>query len=388
MVEHLVSNETSLTMGSVSECLWDGVYRFIELVLSLFYIMVPQRYTYDDPYQVPDYEVTVIPAIAFIFTIELVTRFVQRKQFPRYPDMIINIWSALINTLARIFLLTIIISIYTWLYTNYRIVDLPLHSVWTWIISVLLVDFLYYWVHRSLHEFNILWAGHQFHHSPTDINVTSALRNSIIDMFVHDTTWLSLSVVIPPPLLVVHIQFNLLYQIWLHNEIIGNMGFIEYIINTPRQHRVHHGRNAYCIDKNYGSLFMIWDRLFGTHQEPKETRKIVFGVVPPTPNSFDMMTLQFGHYGHVWRKFKTVDGLTNKVSAIFKGPGWAPGKPRLGLLSDIPEPDATLPRYSYDPYIAFWKMVYTGFHGAVVAIGFYRFVDHPNIVGLTLLNDI
>jgi alkylglycerol monooxygenase len=183
---------------------------------------------------------------------------------------------------------------------------------------------------------------------------------------------------------VVHIQFSLIYQIWLHNEVVGNLGIIEYIINTPRQHRVHHGKNPYCIDKNYGALIMIWDRIFGTHQTEKE--KIVFGVVSPTPKTFDSMILQFGYYKELWHKFQTVQGFGNKMSALFKGPGWAPGKPRLGLISDVPEPDPTLPKYSYDPYIPLWRKMYVFAHGSFLVLAFYLMADHPSVVCFKLIN--
>ena len=189
-----------------------------------------------------------------------------------------------------------------------------------------------------------------------------------------------LALIIPPQILLVHVQFSLIYQVWLHNQVIGHLGFIEYLINTPRQHRVHHGKNPYCIDKNYGALIMVWDRLFGTHQTEKEP--IVFGVVSSTPQTYDTMTLQFGYYREVWHKFRSMDGTCDKLSALFKGPGWQPGKPRLGMRSDRPEPDSTAPKYSYNPYIADWKKWYTGMHGIIVVIGFYLMADHPSIVSV------
>ncbi|XP_054158433.1 alkylglycerol monooxygenase-like [Oppia nitens] len=378
MIEHLIyPNNTSISLTAGQQCARDGAERFVEQLFSLFYILSPSATTYDSPYQVPDYEVALIPAIGLLMILEQIFRFFQHKQFSRFPDFVVNVGSSLIFTLARVFLLTVVINIFIWLYDNYRIVDLPLHSVWTWLLSLLLVEFVYYWTHRALHEFNILWAAHQFHHMAEDINITTTIRDSIVDLVIYDIFPLPLAIIIPPPILVVHIQFSLIYQIWLHNEVVGNLGFIEYVINTPRQHRVHHGKNPYCIDKNYGALIMIWDRLFGTYQS--ETDPIVFGVVSPTPKTFDPMILQFGYYRDLWSKFCTVQGFGNKMSALFKGPGWAPGKPRLGLISDVPEPDRSLPKYSYDPYIPFWKLVYIGFHGSFLVLGFFLLADHPYV---------
>ena len=173
-------------------------------------------------------------------------------------------------------------------------------------------------------------------------------------------------------------QFSLIYQIWLHNDVIGRLGLIEYLINTPRQHRVHHGKNPYCIDKNYGALLMIWDRIFGTHQTEKE--KIVYGVVSHTPKTYDPMVLQFGYYTDVYNKFIDVDGLWYKLSALFKGPGWGPGKPRLGLIKEVPKPHPGAPKYSYNPFIPYWKKFYVMIHMSIIIVTFMQLVDHPTLV--------
>lgn len=177
-----------------------------------------------------------------------------------------------------------------------------------------------------------------------------------------------MALLIPPAILSLHIQFSLIYQIWLHNDVIGNLGPLEYLINTPRQHRVHHGKNPYCIDKNYGALLMIWDRLFGTYQEEKE--RIIFGTVDSNPKTFDLLTLQFSHYGRIMEKFNNMNG-TDKLSALLKGPGWMPNKPRLGLIADVPEPIISDSIYSYQPNITNLKKVYIFFHGVIIVIGFY-----------------
>lgn len=178
-------------------------------------------------------------------------------------------------------------------------------------------------------------------------------------------------------------QFSLIYQIWLHNSVVGNLGFIEYIVNTPRQHLVHHGKNPYCIDKNYGALLMIWDRMFGTYQKELKDDKLVFGVVSPMPKTFDPMKLQFGYYIDVYNKFMAMETVSDKMSALFKGPGWSPGKPRLGLISDVPEPDRNAPKYAYNPETPLWVKLYVAVHGFVLFIGFYFIGHHSLIVSCT-----
>ncbi|CAG2103918.1 unnamed protein product [Medioppia subpectinata] len=275
----------------------------------------------------------------------------------------------------RAFLLTTSVAIFIWVHSNYRLLDLPLHSTWTWLFSLLVVEFTYYWTHRALHEFNILWAAHQFHHMAEDINITTTVRDSVVDLFIYSIFPLPLGILIPPQIIMVHVQLSLLYQMWLHNSVVGNLGFLEYIINTPRQHRVHHGKNRYCIDKNYGALIMVWDRLFGTHQTEKE--KILYGVVSPTPKTYDPTILSFGYYRDVWQKFCKMDGFCNKMSALFKGPGWTPGKPRLGDINDVPEVDYTEPKYSHNPFISDWRKLYVAYHGIIMVLGFYMLGEHP-----------
>ncbi|CAG2163863.1 unnamed protein product [Oppiella nova] len=311
-------------------------------------------------------------------TIEQLIRFFQRKRPSRVTDIIINLGAGLLFVVARVLLLGTVLNIFYFFYDNYRIVDLPKTCISTWFLSLLLIEFVYYWVHRSLHEINLFWASHQFHHNAVDIDVSTTLRDTLIDLVIYEFFPTPLALIIPPPILLVHMQFSLIYQVWLHTEVVTHLGPLEYIINTPRQHRVHHGKNRYCIDKNYGALIMIWDRVFGTYQAEEE--KITFGTTTEPYKTYDTTTLHFYYYyDTVWHKFKAMDNWSDKMKALFYGPGWAPGKPRTGLLTDIPEVDPYTPAERYDPYIPFWQLFYCMSHGFLVALGFYVVTDHPLI---------
>uniref|UniRef100_A0AAV2LK75 Transmembrane protein 195 n=1 Tax=Knipowitschia caucasica TaxID=637954 RepID=A0AAV2LK75_KNICA len=111
-------------------------------------------------------------------------------------------------------------------------------------------------------EVSFMWAAHQVHHSSEFYNLTTALRQSLSQQFTAWIFYLPLALAVPPSIFAVHIQLNLLYQFWIHTELIKDLGPLEWIINTPKHHRVHHGRNLYCIDKNYGGILIVWDRLF------------------------------------------------------------------------------------------------------------------------------
>ena len=187
--------------------------------------------------------------------------------------------------------------------------------------------------------------------------------------------------IIPPQLIVFQIQLGFLYQIWLHNEVTGDLGFIELLINSPRQHRIHHGKNRSCIDKNYGTFLMIWDRLFGTYQSYKDHVRV--GLVGQTPQTYDSMSLHFGHYKNILCKFIKIDGLANKVSVILKGPGWEPGTPRLGIIDKVPEYYDGTPKYGYDRRIPYWKKFYALIHLSLIILAFIQLVQNSMIVNLS-----
>ncbi|MGH0127832.1 UNVERIFIED_CONTAM: hypothetical protein FKN15_042899 [Acipenser sinensis] len=117
-------------------------------------------------------------------------------------------------------------------------------------------------------------------------------------------------------------------------RLVSNLGPVELVMNTPSHHRVHHGRNSYCIDKNYAGTLIIWDRIFGTFAPERE--KVIYGLTHPI-NTFEVLWVQFQHYVHIWNTLWDTPGIANKLSVIFKGPGWGPGKPRLGLPEELPE---------------------------------------------------
>ncbi|KAK7886564.1 hypothetical protein WMY93_026185 [Mugilogobius chulae] len=125
-------------------------------------------------------------------------------------------------------------------------------------------------------EVAFMWAAHQVHHSSEYYNLTTALRQSLTQQFTAWMFYMPLALVIPPSIFAVHIQMNLLYQFWIHTEVIRDLGPLEWIFNTPKHHRVHHGRNLYCIDKNYGGILIIWDRLFGTFAEESDKSFLVW----------------------------------------------------------------------------------------------------------------
>lgn len=116
--------------------------------------------------------------------------------------------------------------------------------------------------------------------------------------------------------------------------MVDNLGPLELILNTPSHHRVHHGRNPYCIDKNYAGTLIIWDRMFGTFQAEKE--EVAYGLVHPL-ETWNPIEIQICHLKWIWKRFNEENTISDKLSTIFKGPGWHKGTPRLGLHEELPE---------------------------------------------------
>eukprot|EP01113_Clastostelium_recurvatum_P035901 TRINITY_DN5051_c0_g1_i2.p1 TRINITY_DN5051_c0_g1~~TRINITY_DN5051_c0_g1_i2.p1 ORF type:complete len:535 (-),score=89.24 TRINITY_DN5051_c0_g1_i2:29-1444(-) len=235
------------------------------------------------------------------------------------------------------------IVMYSYIYRNYRIRILdpyfPDDSLWTSIICLFGVDFLYYWAHRATHEISILWGTHIVHHSSERYNLATALRQSVFQRYIGWVMDLPLAFFMPPRTYHMHRHFNVIYQFWVHTSTIKSIGRpLEFIMNTPSHHRVHHARNPRYIDKNYAGVFIIWDRMFGTF-EP-ESEEAVYGLVHPLI-SFNPIWTQIHYYVELWHKFRATPGVMNKMLCLVKGPGWSPNKPqyRLGDINDLPAID-------------------------------------------------
>ena len=182
-------------------------------------------------------------------------------------------------------------------------------------------------------------------------NLTTALRQPVLEGVGWVTHWfyLPLALVIPTPQMVVHAEFNFLYQFLIHTELIGDLGPLGLVLNTASHHRVHHGANRYCLDKNYGGWLCVWDRLFGTFQEERPGEEIVYGLVDQ-PKFFDVIRHQLFYFPLLHSKLPTspTSSWTDRVKCYLFGPGWFPGLdlPRLGDTSQVEERPDRRPHFS------------------------------------------
>jgi sterol desaturase/sphingolipid hydroxylase (fatty acid hydroxylase superfamily) len=194
-------------------------------------------------------------------------------------------------------------------------------GVAAWVVAIAGWDFIYYWNHRFMHEVRTLWAHHVVHHSSERYNLSTALRQPVVEPF---SVFLPYGVLswggIRPELVEQARGFNLLYQYWIHTSAIRRLGKGEEVLNTPSHHRVHHGSNPQYIDRNHGSILILWDRLFGTFQ--REEEPVVYGLTKNI-ESFNPVKIAFHEYRDIVRDVADSTNWRDRLSFVFRGPGWA-----------------------------------------------------------------
>jgi sterol desaturase/sphingolipid hydroxylase (fatty acid hydroxylase superfamily) len=189
-----------------------------------------------------------------------------------------------------------------------------------WVGAFLLQDFCFYWYHRAGHEVRLMWAAHVNHHSSNHYNLSTALRQSWTEHLFGPLFWIPMAIVgFPIEVLFAVEAASLLYQYVLHTELVRSLGPLEWVLNTPSHHRVHHGRNLQYMDKNYGGILIIWDRMFGTF-EPEQER-VEYGITTPL-TSYNPVVVAFHEWAAMLRDVAAARTLRGKLGAMFGPPGW------------------------------------------------------------------
>ena len=211
-------------------------------------------------------------------------------------------------------------AIFAWVY-QYRVFDIPVNAA-TIIPIFILVEFCYYWFHRSSHRVRWWWSAHVPHHSGEVMNFTTAMRQSLLNAFVFTfvfylpPVWLG----VPPAVVMFCLAVDLAYQYFVHTESIDRMPrWYEYIFNTPSNHRVHHGRNPQYIDKNYGGVLIIFDRWFGTYEE--EVEEVEYGI-PQQIRSYNFFVLNFHEFVDMWRDVMSAGPVKARLKHLVMPPAW------------------------------------------------------------------
>jgi sterol desaturase/sphingolipid hydroxylase (fatty acid hydroxylase superfamily) len=203
-------------------------------------------------------------------------------------------------------------------------------------LAVLLYDFCDYWLHRVSHESALFWAAHVVHHQSRHFNLSTALRQESAYALSGWPFFLPMAVVgVPPAQFALAGIAVLFYQFWIHTEHVGSLGAFDRWLSTPSNHRVHHATNARYLDRNYGAILMVWDRLFGSFEPESPDEPCVYGTTLPLAGWDPLAAVGTG-YVDLWRKFGRARGWRDRLGVLFRAPSWRPAS----ALASVPDPVA------------------------------------------------
>ena len=210
-----------------------------------------------------------------------------------------------------------VLALYLLVY-EYRLFDLPQTAIWVWVVAFFVEDLCYYAFHRFHHTTRIGWAAHVNHHSSEHYNLAVALRQSWTTPFTGLWFWLPMPLLGFHPLMVLTLQStSLIYQFWIHTQLIGSLGAAEKVLNTPSHHRVHHGSNPEYIDRNFAGVLIIWDKLFGSF-EP-ERAPVKYGLTKNI-HSFNPLVIAFHEWRNLLSSMRGLSGFLPRFREALRAP--------------------------------------------------------------------
>ena len=265
-----------------------------------------------------------IPSFLVLVVIEIVYGHLTNKQTYTLMDTLSSLSSGMTNTLKETLGLALVIISYPFILKNIALIELESSSA-LYFIAFICIDFASYWNHRLNHKINIFWNRHVIHHSSEEFNLACALRQSISSIFGFGALFLIPAAIlgVPPKVISILAPLHLFGQFWYHTRHIGKLGWLEYILVTPSQHRVHHAINPIYIDKNLSAIFCIWDRLFGTFQEELNDEPPVYGVLKPV-QTWNPIWINFQHFWAILIDAWYAKNWIDKLKVWFMPTGWRP----------------------------------------------------------------
>ena len=274
----------------------------------------------------PNFPPIIIYAIPFFVLAMLLEFFVaSTKNIKSYTAK--DAFSSIAMGLGNVFIglvskLFIFAALY-YVYENFRVFTIPI-TWWSFIILIFLDDFSYYWFHRTSHENRFFWASHVVHHSSKHYNLSTALRQTWTGSFYSFIFWLWLPLIgFHPGIIIFQMSISLLYQFWIHTELIQKTPkWIEFFFNTPSHHRVHHGSNPIYLDRNHAGILIIWDKLFGTFQPELKSEKVKYGLVVNI-KTYNPIFIAFNEWGALFKDLNTKNiSVRDRIRYLYKPPGW------------------------------------------------------------------
>ena len=273
----------------------------------------------------------------------------------RANDAINSLSAGILSTTFGYFTRLMPLLVWGLVLENFALLDMPLawfdaspRGITLWIVAALAWDLCYYWFHRFSHEISVLWAAHAVHHQSEDYNLSTALRQTSTGFLFGWIFYVPLFVIgFPLEILLTVNAVNLIYQFWVHTQVVRRIGVLDYIFVTPSNHRVHHAQNERYIDKNYGGMLILWDRMFGTFEDECDEEPVIFGVRKPLAN-WNPFWANLQVYDYLLFDARRTRRWQDKLGIWFRHTGWRPGD----VAERYPKRNASLQTFEkFDPVV-------------------------------------
>jgi sterol desaturase/sphingolipid hydroxylase (fatty acid hydroxylase superfamily) len=294
----------------------------------------------------PQIIVLATPVFLLLIAIEFLIGLKRGRNTYRLNDALNSIALGVMSQVVGVFVALFTIGLYAIAFEHGSLWQLSAREPWVWVVGLVFYDFCYYWVHRFGHTVALMWAAHVVHHQSEDYNLSTALRQTSSGWLVSWIFYLPMAVLGFPPLVFgVVALVDLLYQYWVHTQQIGRLGWFDRWFCAPSNHRVHHAVNDKYLDKNYGGIFLVWDRLFGSYIEEDDAVPCVYGTRGPL-RSWNPLWANLHTYAEMAKDSWRARAWADKWRVWFKHPGWRPAD----VAQRWPKPAFDLARVEYfDP---------------------------------------
>ncbi len=272
----------------------------------------------------PQIIVLATPVFLLLIGIEFLIGWRRGRNTYRLNDALNSIGLGIMSQLVGVFGALLTVAIYTLAYEHASLWKLPANELWVWLVGLVLYDLCYYWHHRFGHTVALFWAAHVVHHQSEDYNLSTALRQTSSGWVAGWLFYLPMAVLGFPPLVFgVVALIDLLYQYWVHTQQIGRLGWFDRWFCAPSNHRVHHAVNDKYLDRNYGGIFIVWDRLFGSYIEEDDNEPCIYGTRGPL-RSWNPVWANLQYYAELAKDSWRAANWGDKLRVWSKHPGWRP----------------------------------------------------------------
>jgi alkylglycerol monooxygenase len=336
-----------------------------------------------------NYVAFVVPAFFIFLGMEyLAAQKLKKGHFFTFESSIANISVGIAERLLSLFISAGFYGAFYWVYNNHALFHIPDHWA-VWVILILVTDLVWYWYHRLGHEVNFMWGAHIVHHQSEEFNYTVSGRITVFQALVRNAFWCILPWMgFHPSMVIAMLIIHGAYSFFTHTRLIGKLGWIENILITPSHHRVHHASNEKYLDKNYGDIFVFWDKLFGTFQ--KEEEDPVYGLTHPL-NSNSFIWQHFHYFIEMIEGIRRAESWTAKLGIVFGRPDTLdPGIRKDLEIIFLPHKKEVRPTFRFKAYLKI-QMV-----GSLILLFFFilfiHYFDLPErllisfVIVITLIN--